>query len=359
MPDWTKSMQQTFEYYLVNPSTWKDTERLTFITSSTIDRDNESETLGSMSIDIDENIGESYIRVYLITIQNGVREKHPLGTFLVQTPAMSFDGKTKGYTADAYTPLLELKETHPPVGHFEEKGANIMERVYMLARNNMRAPVIRPKCDETLKYDFVSDTEENWLEFLTEYMANAKYIFDIDAMGNVHLIPKQESAALQPKWTFDDGNSSILYPDIDISDDLYGIPNVVEVICSNGFELFHVTAENNDSSSPVSIANRGRRIVYRDTNPNIIGTADEDKVKEYAETLLRELSTIERTISFTHGYCPVRPGDCVLLNYERAGIVNVKAQIINQSINCVPGCPVSATAVYKSKLYGGTINAIK
>ena len=24
MPDWTKSMQQTFEYYVVDPNTWKD-----------------------------------------------------------------------------------------------------------------------------------------------------------------------------------------------------------------------------------------------------------------------------------------------------------------------------------------------
>ena len=24
MPDWTKTMQQTFEYYVVDPGTWKD-----------------------------------------------------------------------------------------------------------------------------------------------------------------------------------------------------------------------------------------------------------------------------------------------------------------------------------------------
>ena len=353
MPDWTKSMQQTFEYYIVNPETWKDVKKITFVKNSSIDRDLESETLGSMSINIDENIGETYLRVYLITVQNGVTERHPLGTFLVQTPSMNFDGKTKMYSADAYTPLLELKEKHPSIGHFEEEGCNIMERVYMLARENMRAPVIKPNSDETLQNDFVSDPDENLLEFLSSFMANAKHIFELDAMGNVYFVPKQETAALQPVWTFDDGNSSILYPDIDINQDLYGIPNVVEVICSGSGKVFHYIAENNDSNSPVSIANRGRRIVYRDTNPSIIGAATDEKVKEYAELLLKELSTIERRITYTHGYCPVKIGDCVRLNYDKAGLVNVKARVVSQNISCVPGCPVSETAVYTSKLYGG------
>lgn len=47
-----------------------------------------------------------------------------------------------------------------------------------------------------------------------------------------------------------------------------------------------------------------------------------------------------------HGYCPVRVGDCVLLNYERAGLKNIKAKVISQSINCGIGCTVEETAVF-------------
>ena len=68
MVDWTKSMQQTFEYYIVDPSTWKDTRLLNNVKSCTIDRDYEAQTLGSASIDITESLGECYIRVYLVTI---------------------------------------------------------------------------------------------------------------------------------------------------------------------------------------------------------------------------------------------------------------------------------------------------
>ena len=107
MIDWLSSMQQTFEYYVVNPDTWKDEKLIDNVISCTINRDSEAETLGSATIDVSESLGECYIRVYLITIQNGIKEKHPLGTFLVQTPSSSFDGKIRDVSMDSYTPLLE------------------------------------------------------------------------------------------------------------------------------------------------------------------------------------------------------------------------------------------------------------
>ena len=86
MPDWSKSMDQTFEYYTVDPGTWRDVKKLDTVRSCTINRDSTVETLGSATIDIDNLVGECYVRVYLVTVQNGLTEKHPLGTFLVQTP---------------------------------------------------------------------------------------------------------------------------------------------------------------------------------------------------------------------------------------------------------------------------------
>ena len=74
-------------------------------------------------------------------------------------------------------------------------------------------------------------------------------------------------------------------------------------------------------------------------------------VDEYAQRLLRELSTVQSTVTYTHGYCPVRIGDCVRLNYERAGVTDVKARVIRQSIKCEQGCPVSETAVFTKKLW--------
>lgn len=352
MPDWTKSMQQTFEYYVVDPGTWKEISKLDNVKKSTISRDSEAETLGSATIDITESVGECYIRIYLVTIQNGVKERHSLGTFLVQTPASSFDGKVRNVSMDAYTPLLELKEKQPPLGYSLMKDYNVMDYAYRLAREYMRAPVVKTDCTTNLFYDFVADTEDSWLTFISDLIANAKYTLGLDEMSRVIFLPKQDTAALQPVWTYTDDNSSILSPDFDMDHDLYGVPNVVEVIYSNGSDYYYAKVVNDDPNSPTSTVSRGREIPKRITDPDLIGDPTENQIQEYAEQTLKELSSIEYTITYTHGYCPVRLGDCVRLNYSRAGLSDIKAKVISQSIKCETGCQVTEKAVFTTKLWG-------
>lgn len=351
MADWLSSMQQTFEYYIVDPDTWKDKELLQTVKSCTIDRDLDAETLGSATIDITESIGECYIRAYFITIQNGLKEKHPLGTFLVQTPSTSFNGKTQAVSLDAYTPLLELKENQPPIGYSIPKGENTMKLACQLTAENARAPVVATTDSSKLFYDFVAESDENWLSFLKALMGNAKYTYALDEMGRILFSPEQDTASLQPVWTYDDGNSSILYPDVTVENDMYGIPNVVEVIYSNGSDCYYSKVVNDNPNSPTSTVSRGREIVYRVTDPELIGDPTENQIDEYARKLLRDLSTLECTISYRHGYCPVRLGDCVRINYAGAGLTNIKAKVISQSISCRPGCPVTEKAVFTTNLW--------
>lgn len=352
MADWLSSMQQTYEFYTVDPGTWQDVKRLDTIKSCSIDRDTEAETLGHATFETVDTLGECYIRVYLITIQNGVKEKHPLGTFLVQTPSSSFDGKVRSVSMDAYTPLLELKEKQPPLGYSILKGGNIMQNACRLTQENVRAPVVTTSCAETLYNDFVADPADTWIVFLKDLMANAKYEYSLDELGRILFSPKQDTASLQPVWTYDDSNSSILYPELSLDHDLYGIPNVVEVIYSTAGGAYCARAVNDDPNSPTSTVSRGREIIYRADKPDVnFGDDPSTQITEYAKQLLRDLSSIEYTVTYTHGYCPVRVGDCVRLNYSRAGLTDVKAKVISQSIKCTPGCPVTEKAVFTTKLW--------
>ena len=353
MVDWLSSMQQTFEYYIVDPATWKDAKKIENVKSCSISRDSDAGTLGSANINITESVGECYVRIYLITIQNGTKERHPLGTFLVQTPSTSFDGKVRNLSMDAYTPLLELKETKPPLGYSVRKGTNIMTIARQLTQENTRAPVVPASCDTNLFSDFVAETDDSWLTFLTDLLLNAKYSYDLDEMGRILFAPEQDTASLQPVWTYnDDDNSSILYPSLNMDHDLYGIPNVVEVIYSHGNGYYYSRVVNDDPNSPTSTVNRGREIIHRVSDPDLIGDPTENQIDEYANRLLRELSSLEYTITYTHGYCPVRVGDCVRFNYSRADLKNVKAKVISQTIKCEPGCPVTETAVFTNRLWG-------
>ena len=415
MADWTQSMRQTFEYYIVDPNTWKDMRLIDTVKSCTINRDSEADTLGSASFDITDSVGECYIRAYLVTIQNGVTEKHPLGTFLVQTPSSSYDGKSRSVSMDAYTPLLELKEKQPPLGYYvpkstyykvvkegdryvktKEKVESVMgaelrvknasgetiavstttgepvfkqtvgteESYYCvpaessvislacrLTDENLRAPVIRTDLSTALHYDFIADTDDTWFSFLKDLISNVNYEFSLDELGRVLFAPKQKIESLQPVWTYSDDNSSILYSDLTMNHDLYGIPNVVEVVYSTTNDILYATARNEDVNSPTSIPNRGREIVHRVTDPELIGTPTQAQVQDYADRLLESLSTVEYTISYSHGYCPVRLGDCIRLNYASAGIKNIKAKVISQTIKCDAGCKVTEKAVFTTKLW--------
>lgn len=362
MTDWTSSMQQTYEYYTVNPNTWGNERLLTTVKTASMSKDSQTETLGSASVDVTNTLGEVYVRGYLKTTQNDITEMHPLGTYLIQTPSSRFDGKISSYSVDAYTPLIELKEKQPPIGYFIPKGSNALAAAYQIVRDYARAPVIKPIITNDKKYllayDFVADTDDTWLSFVSDLLSDVKYSLDLDEMGRIFFAPIQTITAMQPIWTYTDDNSSILYPELDLDRDLYGIPNVIEVVYSKTDkvgDLKPAIVRNEDPNSPVSIPNRGREISYRILDPELLSPTQR-QLDEYAQQILEELSSVEYTVSYTHGYCPVRVGDCVLLNYARAGLTNVKAKVIKQSISCTPGCPVSETAIFTAKLWEGKVS---
>lgn len=350
-PDWTSSMQQTFEYYTVDPFTWMDLEKLDNVENCTITRDADNETKGSASITSETDLSDTYVRCYLIVVQDGYTFKVPIGTHMYQAPGFSYNGKRQIVNQDGYTPLIELKEGMPPVGFALNKKSTIMSNAYIIANEHMRAPLTESGNTKKLAQNFVSDINDTWLTFLRDLIGNANYEFGVDPLGRIFFDVIKDTTAMNPVYIYTDDNSSILYPEIQMQRDLYGVPNVVEVVYSstNGTPIFS-RAVNNDRDSIISVLSRGREVVYRETNPDIADGATQSDVDEYAQTLLRNMSSFEFQITYTHGYCPVELGDCVELNYEEAGISHVKARVIRQVIKCEPGCPVEETAVYTQEL---------
>lgn len=352
--DWTASMQQTFKYYEVDPASWRNRRELTNILSSQVTWDNDLETLGSATIDSTDEYDEIYIRIYLVAEQPNAKEEHCLGTFLVQTPKDKFDGKVHTYSYDAYTPLLELKDSIPPLGYFVPKNQNIMGYVSRACWDNIRVPVISTSANDTLFDNFVAETSDNWLTFLTDLVAKAKFKIGLDETSQIIFYPDQEADTLQPMYVFTDDNSSLLQPEIDRERDLYGIPNVVEVVyTANDDTCIYKRVENNDPNSPISTVSRGREVVHRETSPSLSGLPSEHEVEAYAKKLLKEMSVSEHKLTYTHGFIPhLRPGNCVMLNYRSANLEYVKAKIVRQRISCESGCQVEETAVYTTSLWG-------
>jgi len=352
--DWTKSMSQSFEYYYVDPATWKDVKLIKTVKSSSIDRDLTADTLGSATIDLDEIIGECYIRIYLVINQNEVKDRIPLGTYLIQTPQVSYDGKVHSVSADAYTPLLELKEKKVPLGYFIPKDSNIMDQAYNVIKDKCRCPVVKTINDKTLSYNFISNYDDTYDVYIKDLISLANYSFGLDELGRIIFMPYQDLSSLKPIWTFTSDNSSILFPEISLKHDYYGIPNVVEVIYNDSRGVMKAVAKNEDPGSPISIINRGREIVYSNEKipaGELPTYPTQEMLDLYAKKLLQNLSNVEYKISFSHGYCPVKLGDCVRIDYPKMGLNGVKAKIISQKIKCTTGCSVTTTAVLNKSLW--------
>lgn len=351
MIDWTKSMRQTYRFYRVDPYTWKNDEQIKDIETCSISRDYKSDSLGSADFEVSKSIGNGYVRVYLEAEQNRIKENECLGTFLLETPSFSFDGKQNLYSYDGYTPLAELKNNYPPLGYYIPKGSNIMEIAYELCNANCRANVVKTDSDKTLYSNMIASPDDTWFTFIADLVRQADFMLSLNFEGRIIFEPVRTFSSLSPVWKYDTGNSSILLPEITDDNDIYNIPNVVEVVYSkSGGGYYRSIAKNESPDSPISIPNRGRIVTYRETDPQLNGSINQEILDEYAELKLKNLSSLQHTIAYSHGYCHTKIGDCVLLDYPQAGLKNVKAMILTQDINCDTGCIVSETAVYTENL---------
>ena len=357
MIDWTKSMQQTFEYYIVDPSTWHDISQITTVRSCTITRDSSLDTLGNAALDCDDDINDKYVRAYLIATQHGETQKVPLGTHLYQSPTTSFDGKRHTYSYDGYTPLIELKEKPMDIGFSIKKGANVLDTASaLLSDNSLRAPVISGSDPRTLTGDFLADIQDTRLTYISDLLLTANYSLGLDELSKVIFVPDRNLAAMRPVWIYNDDNSSILLPDFTMSRDIFGLPNRIEVIYSPTDKAPIISVDvNTDKSSILSYQSRGRWITYRETDPDVVEGITKPQLDEYAHQKLLKLSCVDYQISYKHGYCPVRLGDCVRLNYQRADFHNENARVIRQTISCNEGCQVEETAILTNHLWEGNV----
>lgn len=376
--DWTKSMKQTYEVYTVDPATWLNDKYLDTVTGASITRDISSDTVVSGSIDYVGELNEEYVRVYLVAEQDDEVERVPLITMLCQTPSTEYNGKYTKTSITGYSPIIELEGEYPPIGYTIPKNypswlyptrsdglrvvTRIDEFITDITRSYCRAPVITMteltdvENFNGLYQDYVAGKEDNWFSIVKSMLERVNYKFMVDPMGNISFYKQPQYTQMQPKWTYSYGNSSILTADISIDRDLYNMPNVVElIVTTNAGQTISVAAENHNTGSIMSIENRGRRVVKREIDPAMLGTVskniDTESLLDYAKELLVQYSSLAYTVSYSHGYCPVTVGDCVIINYEDAGIHNERAYVISQSIDCTTGCKVNETAMFVRSYY--------
>ena len=332
-------MGVSYRFCKVDPGTWLDNEVIEDVETAEITFDLGLDTKGVMTLTCAEGIGEAYIRAYMV--EDDVAT--PVGTFLAQTQSSNHDGRVKRYDIEAYSPLHELNETYPPIGYYVKKGARITTIAFDQIAANCRAPLVSDSTGSASSDTFIAEVDETWLVYLTKLLEMDAKTLIPDYDGTILIVPMRSAESMQPAFEFADDSASIVRSDIEEQLDLYQIPNKVVAIADNGM---YATATNTDPDSPLSIANRGRTIEMRVTDPSLPEGFTHTQLASYAKRVLDDASLVEHTVQFTHAWVPrLHIGDCVRIDFDRADI-HTKAIVTSMKLTCDKTAQVQTTASY-------------
>ena len=351
--DWTRALQVTWRYCLVDPETWFDLEPLGSVVSCSISWDASTETLVSGSLEVDEDFpeGECYVRVWCDATQDHKTERFPVATLLCQASKDSSEGTKHTFSVEAHSPLMELQDDQPPVGW--SISGSVDDAIRTICAN-MRAPLTEYESDATLPNPIVAGEDDTWLTMLWAVLDSAERPMLAAGMAWANVMPKSAPWALAPVMTLSDTDErGVLWADMSRETSLFGIPNKVEVIWSSGAAHYSAIATNTDPSSPTSIPTRGRVVSTRETNPDgLVGNPSQSAVNAYATRRLRELSVVTRTYALKVGYMPMWIGMAVQLELSKLG-ANEVASIDSIDMQCDVEAGMSLSLTSTRELWGG------
>ena len=346
--DWTRGYRVSYEYWEVDPATFRNRRRLLHVESCEITRDASDETLGSASMVLSDMLpAEAWVRAYLLATQDGATERVCLGTFLALVSKADMDGRSLSYPVTLHTPLKELADDGPPDGYPVRKGANAIAAADMLL-GRFHAQVAGSAELREMGSLAVS-LHDSWLSMASKVLAAVGMELALDEWGTIGFSPVRDAAALQPVWTFRDDEFSIMAAEARMECNWDEVPNTLHVVLAGAHGTVVKTIVNDSPDSPVSTVSRGRTVSATEENPEGVTEAT---AEAWGRRRLKELSCAERRLAISHGYCPVRLGDCVRVVRSREGI-DVKGKVVRQSIRCETALAVQAEIAYTEEVWHG------
>lgn len=353
--DWTRSLQVTWRYCLVDPQTWDDAGTLGSVKSCSISWDAETETLVSGSLEVDETFPEDecYVRVWCDATQDRRTERFAVATLICQASSDASEGTVRTFSVEAHSPLLELQDDMPPVGW------SVSGRVDAAVSSicaHMRSPLVEYESAASLPTPVVAGEEDTWLTMLWAVLDAADLMPTVNGMGETEIAPRTARWTMNPTVTLSDTDQrGVLWVDMSRETSLFGIPNRFEVIWSSGDSTFRSVATNDDPASPTSTAMRGRVVSMRETNPDgLMANPTQEAVDAFAQKRLREESVVTRTYSLKAGFMPLRLGMAVMLDLTKLGAYEV-AVIGSMDMDCDVEAGMSLTLTSTRELWGGAV----
>lgn len=142
-----------------------------------------------------------------------------------------------------------------------------------------------------------------------------------DAMGGVVMAPRSSATQDAPLWTFEDGEHSIMKPEVVLANDAADTANAVHLRYEGEGRTLWASAYNDDPASPASRVRRGYEDSVCEKVTELAGSTWGERLSalkdEARARLVRETSGTEY-VEWEHPWVPVRPGSPVGIEYHES-----------------------------------------
>lgn len=308
--NWRKGFTARYYYTIVDPMTWRDTERHE-LTGGSISKTAEA-LMESADMDITTipRTGELWIRIWLDASQRGSAENEALFTGLMAVPEVEWDGYRKTYKAECYSVLKPADDVLLPRGWYVPAGTNGAYAAMELLEDAGPAPVTREANAPTLAAPIVAEDGETNLSMAIKIVNAVGWRFRIGGDGNITICPKAEEPSIRLSA---EDNDMVEMALVD-KKDWFSCPNVFRAT----FNGVTAIARDDKTSSPYSTVSRGREIWKEETD---CALGDTESIEEYVVRRLREEQSPARICSYARRFYPdIYPGDIVQLHYPAQDI---------------------------------------
>lgn len=330
--NWIEGYSASYVLTEVDPNSWRDLSPID-ITGGNVTK-NTTGLMESASLDVTDNLGERWVRIWLYARQNDDGDRAALFTGLLQTPGVKWTGTMDSYSAECYSVLKPAADVILPRGWYVlagTNGATAAQRLLSVTPAPVEIDGAAPNLTETI----VAENGETNLTMAWKILDAIGWRMRINGHGVITLCP----IATEPVIIFDSQENDIIEPDVSDSKDLYSCPNVFRAISGN----LTAIARDESDDSPLSIQSRGREIWAEESTVNL-NTGE--GIAEYARRRLNELQSPSRKISYNRRFMPdVFPGDIVQIRNAEQSIIG-KFKLTSQKIDLGYGARTAEEAVH-------------
>ena len=284
---------------------------------------------------------DDLIRIYYsFADDHGEAAEFCIGTFFVgySDTAYRLDGDrlVANGTVSGWSVLKALQDIKLGYAYTVEAGEQAVARAIQLIQgaglpvSTASESSYELKSDHTFKPTDTLLTVVNWLCTAAGYQAPYP-----DAYGTVQITRYVDPSERATVATFEDDESSIMYPDLSVENDWQEIPNVYKLYYDADDLAMHAEARNVSGSKASLDARGGRELSQADSVTELPGETATEMLANLegmaAARLLDNSQEIER-VELSHPYIPLVANDAVSIRYaDRSWSGNVQNMRIDLS----------------------------